>query len=181
MLRRNRLIALVVFACAAFAAPAVASARIGGIQAWRVSGARYVSALGARPMTITFALAPRNASALHTFVSRPHAALSSRRFNARYAPASATVAKLRTWATGHALSVSSVSANRMLVRITGSSRAIAAALHTGFATFTAPGAGTYFQLTRDAHVPAALAGHVSAVLGLSSLGRLSLPTPARPS
>lgn len=53
-------------------------------------------------------------------------------------------------ATAWGLSVGSVPANRMLVPITGSSHAIATALHTGFATYTAPVAGTYFQLTRDA-------------------------------
>lgn len=57
MSRRNRLLAAVLFACAGLAAPAAASARTGGIQAWRVTGAHYVSALSARPMTITFALA----------------------------------------------------------------------------------------------------------------------------
>lgn len=177
----RRLIAVVLFACAALAAPAGASARTGGIQAWRVTGAHYVSALGARPMTITFALAPRNVAALHTLVSGRHAALSSQQFNVRYAPAPSSVRAVRRWATAHSLSVSSVSANRLLVRITGSSRTIATALHTGFATYTAPAAGSYFQLTRDARLPAALAGQVSAVLGLSSLGRLSRPTPARPS
>ncbi len=181
MSRRARPIAAVLLACGALAAPAVASARTAGTQAWRVTGAHYVSALGARPMTITFALAPRNAGALHTFLSGPHPALSSWQFNARYAPASSTVRSVRSWAAARGLSVSSVSANRMLVRITGSSQTIAAALHTGFATYTAPATGTYFQLTRDARLPAALAGRVTAVLGLSSLGRLSRPTPARPS
>ena len=177
---RRSLLALLVASCALLAAPAVASARIGGIQAWHVTGAQRVSGLANRPMTVTFVLAPRNAAGLHALNARRHAALSSRQFNARYAPSVATVRAVNRWATTHKLAVRSVSPNRMLVQLSGSSRAIATALHTGFAQYRAPSSGTYFQLTRNAQIPGSFSRQVVAVLGLSDLGRLSLPT-AHPS
>jgi hypothetical protein len=64
-------------------------------------------------------------------------------------------------------------------RISGSSKAFAQALHTSFHLFTAPTAGRFFQITRAARFPAAFAGRLSAVLGLSNLSRVSLPRPAR--
>ena len=72
-------------------------------------------------MSITLALTPRNAAALQAFVGRPHAALTPAQFNARYAPAAATVTAIRAWATASKLRVTSVSANRLLVTLTGSS------------------------------------------------------------
>ena len=125
----------------------------------------------AGPMAVTIALAPRHAAALRSFVSRPHAALTPAQFNARYAPSAATVAAVRSWARGHGLRVASVSPNRTLVRLSGSSSAFAAALHTGFADFSSPSTGPFFQITRTARLPRTFAGQVSSVLGLSSLGQ----------
>jgi pseudomonalisin len=159
--------------------PAVAEARVAGTQAWRVTGASDLGAMASRPMTITLALAPRHDAALRTFVASPHAPLSSAQFTARYAPTQATVKRVRTWARGHGLTVASVSTNRLLVRLAGSSRAIAAALHTSFHNFSTPSTGSFAQITRAAQLPASLAGRVSAVLGLSSLGRLALVPPAQ--
>ncbi|MGB9186307.1 MAG: S53 family peptidase [Solirubrobacteraceae bacterium] len=159
--------------------PAVAEGQVAGTQAWRVTGASDLGATASRPMTITLALAPRHNAALRTFVAGPHAPLSSAQFTARYAPAQETVKRVRTWARGHGLTVASVSANRLLVRLAGSSRAIAAALHTGFHSFITPSTGRFTQITRAARLPAWLAGRVSAVLGLSSLGHVALVPPAQ--
>lgn len=158
--------------------PSAAAASVSGMQAWRVTGASDLGPMASRPMTITLALKPRDAAGLRAFVAGPHASLTPAQFAARYAPSQATVRRARTWARGHGLRVRSVTPNRMLVGVAGSSRAVAAALHTSFHSFSSSTTGTFDQITRAARLPASLAGRVSAVLGLSSLGRVSLTPPA---
>jgi hypothetical protein len=102
--------------------PAPAAASVAGTQPWRVAGASDLGAMANRPMTITLALLPRHAAALRSFVTAAHAPLSPAQFNARYAPSKTTVEHVRTWARADGLTVRSVSANRMLVGLSGSSR-----------------------------------------------------------
>jgi pseudomonalisin len=169
-------------ALAAMAATVVttssAAAAPSGLALWHDSSATKIGALPARALSITLTLTPRNASALRAFVDRPHAALTPAQFNARYAPASTTVTAIRTWATSADLRVSGVSANRLLLTITGSSRALATALHTSFARFTSQRDGAFFAPTRTARLPQAIASHVTAVLGLSNLAKVATPHPA---
>jgi pseudomonalisin len=163
---------------AAIVLAAPASAVTAGAGGWRVKGARNLGALNARSMKVTFVLAPRNAAALHALVAGAHPALTRSQFNARYAPAPKTVTRLRQWATASGLRVGSVSANRMLVSVSGSSVKLARALHTHFARYGSSAAGSYFATTGAARLPAALGGQVRAVLGLSSLGKVSVTPPA---
>jgi len=174
MIRRLVAVVSCLAAFAVVAASGVASARtIPGTQAWRVNGATRLGPQGARRMTITLALAPRNATALSRAAkSRPK--LSPAEWNARFAPSKATVMAIRKWAAKHKLHVASVSADRMLVRLTGASTAIGRAFGTSFARYTSPKTGHFFQITRSAVVPRAFAGSVSSVMGLSSLGRVRL-------
>ncbi len=175
--RRLLLVAsMALVAAAAFAGPA--SAAPAGLAMWQDRTATEVGALPSRPLAITLTLAPRDAAGLKGFVARPHAALTPAQFTTRYAPSVATVTAIRTWAKAAKLHVASVSANRLLVKLTGSSTAVARALHTGFARFTSPQDGSFYAPTRAARLPAALAPKVAAVLGLSSLARLSVPHPA---
>ncbi|MGH2866068.1 MAG: S53 family peptidase [Solirubrobacteraceae bacterium] len=160
--------------------PAFAEAKVAGTQPWRVTGANDLGAMASRPMTITLALTPRHDAALRALVAGAHAPLTPAQFTARYGPAQASVKRVRSWARGHGLTVPSVSANRLLVALAGSSQAIAGALHTSFHNFSTPSTGRFDQITRAARLPSSLAGRVSAVLGLSSLGRLSLAPPAQP-
>jgi subtilase family serine protease len=178
MTRRGLLTALSLIATAAVL-PAAASAAVPGTSAWRVRGARDLGAMPARPMTITFALAPRNAGRLRALVASKHAALTPKQFNARFAPSAATVRVIRKWAKSQRLTVRSVSANRLLVRLSGSSAAFARALGTSFHRFSSRATGGFFQMTRAARLPKAFAGKLSAVLGLSSLGKLARPRPAQ--
>jgi subtilase family serine protease len=165
-----------VFACAALTATAAAAPA--GLAAWHVRSATKVGALPARPLALTLTLTPSHAAALHQLVAAPHAALTSSQFNARFAPSTATVRAIRTWAKASDLRVASVSANRLLVRLTGSSTAVARALHTSFASFHSTANGTFFAPTRTATLPRAVASHVTAVLGLSNLARAAVPHPA---
>jgi pseudomonalisin len=177
----------VLAAAAVLAAPAsagtagrgVAGRGVAGIGAWRVAGARQLGALAVRPMRVTFVLAPRHAAALRALVSTAHPALTRSQFNARYAPTQSAVTRLRRWAELSGLRIGSVSANRMLVSVSGSSSQLARALHTQFARYSSIADGSFFATTRAARLPAALAGQVRAVMGLSSLGKVSVTHPAR--
>src|SRR3954449_4691888 len=119
----------------------------------------------------TVVLAPRNAAALDALTARPHAALSTAQFNAQYAPSAATVRSVRAWATRSGLSVSSVSANRTLVRLSGSPAAVGRAFGVRLVSYRLPNGTTYFTPNRTAKLPRG----ARAVLGLSSLGRTTTP------
>jgi pseudomonalisin len=160
-------------------APAVAAAAsTPGTAAWQVSGESDLGALAPQAMKVTLVLAPRNAGALQTLVSSPHAALSSAQFTARFAPAASTVSAVGTWASANGLKVGSVSANRMLVSLTGSSSAVASAFHTALHRFRTAADGTFYKPTGTAQLPSGLASQVTAVLGLSSLGKVTVAHPA---
>lgn len=177
--RLIRMASLTSIAAVALALPSVATAATPGTGAWGVAGAQDRGSLPARPMSITLVLAPRNAAALQSLISAPHRALTPAEFTSRFAPAQATVNQIRTWAQASGLSVSSVSANRLLISLAGSSTAVAKALHTGFHLYATSADGTFYQATGAAQLPGAFAGQVKSVLGLSSLGKLHLSPPAR--
>jgi subtilase family serine protease len=165
-------------AVAVLAVPATAgAAATAGTAAWGVSGTRDLGPLPAQPMRVTLVLTPRNASALRSFVSAPHPALTGAQFNSRFAPAASTVTAVRKWAAGNGLTVDAVSANRLLMSLSGSSAAVARALHTSFHSYSSPASGTFYRPTGAAQLPAGLAGDVDAVLGLSNLSKVSLTPP----
>ena len=166
--------ALVLAATAAgpaFAAPA-------GTSAWRDRNATAAGTFNAAHMTVTLTLGWRNAAALKALLAGPHAALSPAQFDARFAPTPAAVNAVRSWAAANRLTVASVSANRALVTVSGSSAQIGHALGTGFAKYRSKADGSFFAATTPAALPAALRSSVTAVLGLSSLGKASVPHPA---
>ena len=172
-----RTIAAAAATLAALALPAAAAAAVPGTAPVHGKGATNLGAYSARSMSVTLALAPR--SGLDALLAQQAAGkagpISSRQFNARYAPTAKSVAAVRSFAAANSLRVSSVSANRMLVRLTGSSAAFSRAFHTRFDSFRLPGGTTYFASTRTARLPKPVASHTASVLGLSSLGRASLP------
>lgn len=131
-------------------------------------------------MTITLTLAPRNEAALKAFIARPHQALTPAQFESQYSPSQATVNSLQTWAQANGLNVASVSPNRLLVGISGSSTQIGRAFGVTLENFKSSH-GAFFAPSRVASTPKALSSSVSAVLGLSSLGKLAVPRPAHPS
>ncbi len=176
--RRISVLALALACGAALLIPAFSAAAVPGTSAWRASGAQSLGAMPSRQMTFTLVLTPRNQAALNRFVASRHAALTPAGWNRQYAPSLATVNSIRRWAKARGLRVSSVSANRLLVRVSGASPAIAHALGTHFASFNSAASGRFSQITAPAKLPAALASRVSAVLGLSSLSHAAVPRPA---
>jgi pseudomonalisin len=172
------MLSVLASAAAAAAAAAPASAAPAGLALWHDSSATKVGALPARPLSITLTLTPRDAAGLRSLVAHPHAALTPAQFSARFSPKAATIKAIRTWARTSDLRVASVSSNRLLVTLSGSSTAFATALHTGFARYTSSADGSFFAPTRAARLPTALASRVTAVLGLSSLAKVAVPHPA---
>jgi subtilase family serine protease len=163
---------------AALACAPSALAGTAGTAAWRVQDATDNGAYSAAKMPVTLVLSARNADALKALVARPHAPLTPAQYAARFAPAPATVDAIRSWAAAHQLAVASVSSNRLLVTLTGSSSQVAQALGTSFHRFHSAASGDFFAATRTAQLPAAFASDVSAVLGLSSLAKVAVPRPA---
>jgi pseudomonalisin len=78
------------------------------------------------------------------------------------------------------LSLSSVSANRTLVRLRGSSSAFGEALGVTFERYQESNGSTYYTPNGSAHLPSSFSGQVAGVVGLSSIGRLSLPPKRTP-
>jgi pseudomonalisin len=172
---------LVIAATTATAAMAFAPTALAGTactSAWRVRNATDAGAYTASRMSVTLALAERNQSALEALIAGPHAPLTPAQFTAQFAPATATVDAIRSWAAANGLAVSSVSANRLLVTLSGSSTQFSGALQTGFERFHSAADGTFFAASTAAHLPSAFAAHVTAVLGLSSLAKVAVPRPA---
>lgn len=168
--------AVTVTAAMIFAPSALAGTA--GTSAWHVQNATDNGAYTASKMPVTLVLAERNQSALRALGARPHAPLTPAQFAAQFGPSGATVDAIRRWAGANHLSVSSVSANRLLVTLTGSSTEIAQAFKTGFHRFRSAADGTFFAATKAAQLPQAFASSVSAVVGLSSLAKVAVPAPA---
>jgi pseudomonalisin len=168
--------AATVTAAMAFAPSAMAGTA--GTSAWRVRNASDAGAYSASRMSVTLALAERNQSALNALVAGPHAALTPAQFNAQFAPSTSTVDAIRSWASSNHLTVSSVSSNRLLVTLTGTSSQLSGALQTGFERFHSAADGSFFAASKAAHLPASFASSVSSVVGLSSLAKVAPPAPS---
>ena len=163
---------------AAMALAPSALAQSAGTSAWKVRNATDSGAYSASHMSVTLALTERNQSALDALIAKPHAALAPAQFAAQFGPSAATIDAIRSWASAHGLTVSSVSANRLLVTLSGSSSQLAGALQTGFERFHSAADGNFFAASKPAQLPSAFASNVTAVLGLSSLGKVAVPKPS---
>ncbi|MFL5912433.1 MAG: protease pro-enzyme activation domain-containing protein [Gaiellaceae bacterium] len=154
-----------------------AHAAVPGTTPVQVKDATDLGAYSAHSMSVTVALKPRSGldSLLASIASGATSPISASQFNQRFAPATTTLANVTAFATTNNLSVASVSANRMLVKLTGSSAAVAKAFGTSFESYRLPNGTTYHAPKSAATVPAGLASQTTAVLGLSNLGRASLP------
>ncbi|MGA9856983.1 MAG: protease pro-enzyme activation domain-containing protein, partial [Solirubrobacteraceae bacterium] len=168
--------AAAVALCATLASSSAAA--VTGTSAWRDANATSAGPFSAPRMSATFVLGFRHASALNALIAGSHRPLSASAFQSRFSPSAATVRSVTRWAKSQQLAVTNVSSNRVLVTVSGSSAQIARALNTRFGSFRSARDGNFFALTRPARVPAAFASHVTAVLGLSSLGRVRVPHPA---
>ena len=111
-----------VAAAAVFATAPNALAATTGLDPVRVSGATDAGALSRSAVPVTIVLAPRDKAGLDR-AAKAGGGLTPVQFNTRFAPSATTVQAVRTWAAASGLTVSSVSANRLLVRVSGSAAA----------------------------------------------------------
>ncbi len=171
--------ALAVIAAGALAQCSSALA-LGGAAPLLTSGSTVLgSASGDVSAVLT--LTPRNAAALRALDEHPGSKpLSAAQFKRTYAPASSAVAAVKRWAAASRLSVVSVSADRLLVTVTGSASALGSALHVGFERLRAADGSEYTSTSGTATLPASISSDVSAITGLSSLERVRAEL-ARPS
>ena len=139
--------------------------------------------LGAVTQTrsIVLTLTPSDPAGLRAFDSTPnHPLLSPQQFAERFGPTPATVAAVETWAKSQGLTVTGVASDRLLISVSGSTSALGSALGVGFDRFSAADGSSYVSSTGAASLPASLAGEVTAIVGLSELGRAQVEI-ARPS
>lgn len=169
-------------------ASAAAGAPVPGAVPTLVKGAVDLGPAPSEPMVVTAvltlhdtALLDQSLKALYTPGNpRFHHFLTPSSFDAAYGPSPSAVKSVSTWA-GHAgLSVVSVSANRMLVHLTGEAGALGRAFGVTIDRFKMPSGATYLSNTTAARLPAALSGYVASVVGLSTLGQAQLAPVATP-
>src|SRR5690242_6850004 len=163
-------IASTIAVIAVLLAPAAASAAT-GLDPVRISGSTSTGALDRASVPVTLALDVRDKAGLRQ-AAAAGGGLTPAQFNSRFAPTEADVSAVRSWAETNALQVDSVSANRTLVRVSGTSQAVGRAFGTTLRAFRAPDGATYFAPATRALLPLAIASKVNAVLGLSNVGRV---------
>src|SRR6202000_133034 len=100
-----------------------------GLDALRLSGASATGTLSSSSVPVTIALAPRDKAGLAA-AAKKGGGLTPAQFNAKYAPTTATVSAVRSWAKTAGLKVTSVSANRTLVHLSGSAAKVSKAFKT---------------------------------------------------
>ena len=122
--------------------------------------------------SVVLALRPSDAAGLRAFDAEAgHPTLAPHQFAARFGPTPASVAAVESWAAAQGLSATSVSADGLLVRVTGSTATLGTALGVTFERFRAADGSEYVSSTGTAALPASLADDVSAIVGLSDLAR----------
>jgi hypothetical protein len=169
---------------ASSARPTVASRGGRAVVAPRAAvprGARAIGAVAAtQVVTGAVALRPRDPAALTAFataVSTPGSRsyghyLDRGAFAARFGPTPAAVAAVEGQLAADGLRVTSVSSNHLLVDFRGPVARAEAAFATHLQRFTLPGGRTTFAPTTALTLPAAIAGDVQSVVGLSDVTRL---------
>jgi pseudomonalisin len=165
--------------CPAMLALAVAAMLAQCSNALALSGAAPVIAKGSTALgpaqgqkSVVLTLTPRDGEALRALSSSSNALpITASQFMASFAPTTATVAAVTSWAEANGVAVSSVSSDRLLVKLSGSSAALGSALGVSFERYRAEDGSEYTSTLGTASTPASIAPDVSAITGLSSLER----------
>ncbi len=151
--------------------------------AWATSSAAHGAVPAGRSQDLRVYLAPKGGTArlkaAVAAVSTPGSAsyrhyLSTAQYNARFAPTSAEVAKVRSWVSGAGLHVAGVASDRSFVRVTGTAAAAERAFSVALKLYSHQGR-TVQAPAANAQVPAAVAGSVIGVVGLDTAPRLMTP------
>jgi len=141
-------------------------------------GARVVGAV-ATSARVSAAVAMRlpDPSAVTAFIDATanprsrqyHHYLSKGQFTSRFGPSKEAVAGVERQLRSDGLTVTGVSANRLLVNFTGSAARVAAEFHTGLERVRLAGGAMGRATTSAIRLPSSIAGSVQAVVGLDQL------------
>ena len=171
--------ALLGLALPASAAPSTKATLAGSVPTWAKSANFKGSAVSTAPIGFRVYLGWQNASqaeAAAKAVSDPKSAsykqyLTSQQFRQQFAPSQASVGAVQTWLKGQGFSVNYTPMNNHYVSAEGTVAQAAAAFGTTFGMYSVSG-----QVLRspssNISVPSALAGTVSAVIGLDDSAQL---------
>ena len=137
---------------------------------------------------LSVGLEPRDVNALKQFVtatSTPgnaqyHHFLAKGQFAGTFGPTQSDIAKVTAALKAQGLQVGKVSADGMSIAVSGTLATAGHAFGTGFSTYKLADGTTGFLNTAAPQVPGNLAGVVSGVTGLSTLGRHTSYHTARP-
>ena len=177
----------IVAAGTAQAAPASGWAATATHALQPTSATRVGAAPASTPLRLTVGLAPRDRAGLDALIQRqatPGTAdygqyLTPAQFTSRFAATQATASAVAGYLTSQGMTGVTVAANRLQVTATATVAQAERAFATSIDQFR-QGGRTILANTTDALVPADLAGSVTGVLGLSSLGFTLAPTPSTP-
>jgi pseudomonalisin len=144
------------------------------------------AASGSTPLRLTVGLTPRDRAGLDSLIkaqATPGNAsygkfLTPAEFTSRFAATSASAQAVSSYLSGAGMKNVAVSSNRLQVTADATVAQAQSAFHTSIARFSQAGK-TVLANTAAAQVPTSLAGKVSGVLGLSTLG-VSASTPSLP-
>ena len=133
----------------------------------------------ASQMSVEVALAPRDAAGLsqaltevYTEGSRQyHHWLAKGQFDASYAPTAAERDAVEGYLRGQGLTVSSTD-SPFLIRATGSSARITAALHTTLSNYVSGQGARFYANSTAVSLPSSIVGDVQGVIGLTDTVRL---------
>ncbi len=125
----------------------------------------------------TVVLRPRNAAALTNFIAEVttprsaefHHYLPTGTFAARFGPAKATIAAVRSQLLADGLTVTGIASDGLLIRFSGTAQRVEKAFSTGLEAYRLANGSAGQATTSAIKVPAAIAGNVTAVIGLDNL------------
>lgn len=141
-----------------------------------IAGARYLRPHNPNAtMSVTVALKLRNTAALGRFLrnlqnpASPeyHQYLSPAAFTSRFSPTEAQAQAVAQYLGGAGVRVTGISSNRLLIHTRASAAALERAFRVEIVDYSLKGRSFYASLT-DPKLPSAIAGTVSAVIGLSN-------------
>jgi pseudomonalisin len=139
-----------------------------GLAPLLVNGQTLLGALApTTQVPLTLSLALRDKAALDTLVAEHTSTLTPAEFTAEFAPAAATVSAVTGWAQSAGLTVRSVSSQRTLVNVVGSVASVDKAFGVNLAEVALSNGSTVDTTTTAGSVPAAIAGDLDSVVGIT--------------
>lgn len=154
----------------------------GSKPAWTSAAPQAAAVPSGRLVHARIWLTPRNATqldALAQAVSDPSSAqygqyLTADQYDAQYAPTAAQVGQVTQWLAQSGLSVTATGPDNHFIAVTGSASAVSSAFGASLADYLVNGKQAQAPVA-DVSVPDSLAGLVTAVTGLSTLGHAMKP------